>query len=178
MSAAARRRLDVLQVPDPCPEPWDRMKGDDQTRFCGVCEKNVYNLSAMTAADAEALLDPANGQICVQFYRRADGTVSTVDCAPIRFRRLRLAARRSIGGAAAVLVAVIGLVAGLGVLGGRDREAVGEWIEGTTLGRIAKPMWRTPEVPLGGAPMMIDPPVIDDDVGFEDDPTVIDDEAE
>jgi hypothetical protein len=34
----------------------------------------------MTESEAEALLASASGRLCVQFYRRADGTVLTQDC--------------------------------------------------------------------------------------------------
>src|SRR6516162_8887116 len=39
-----------LRVASPCPADWNAMQGDDRVRFCGQCEKNVYNLSAMTHA--------------------------------------------------------------------------------------------------------------------------------
>ena len=57
--AQARRRLPVLDhihVAAPCTADWDGMVGDERTRFCAGCEKNVYNLSSMTRIEAEALL--------------------------------------------------------------------------------------------------------------------------
>jgi hypothetical protein len=56
------------------------MEGNDRVRFCAECKKNVYNLSALTRRDAEALLRRTNGDLCTQLYRRADGTVLTADC--------------------------------------------------------------------------------------------------
>src|SRR5581483_10025570 len=70
---AARTRLPLLQdvrVASPCNESWDAMTGDAQVRFCGRCEKNVYNLSAMSAPEAEALLASRGEKLCVRFYRR------------------------------------------------------------------------------------------------------------
>jgi hypothetical protein len=74
-----RLSLDVLNVPSPCAVPWKSMAGDDRVRFCGECRKDVYNLSAMTTAEAESLLRNAAATPCVRFYRRLDGTVVTTD---------------------------------------------------------------------------------------------------
>lgn len=48
--------LNSVQIAKPCHADWNQMKGDERTRFCGSCQKNVYNLSSMSRADAEALL--------------------------------------------------------------------------------------------------------------------------
>jgi hypothetical protein len=56
------------------------MVGNDQHRFCSDCQKFVYNLSAMTATDAERLIRVKEGRLCAAFFRRADGTVLTADC--------------------------------------------------------------------------------------------------
>ena len=47
--------LDNLQVASPCSESWSDMVGDDTARFCLKCDKNVYDLSSMTRAEAEGL---------------------------------------------------------------------------------------------------------------------------
>lgn len=69
-----------LGVASPCHEKWDDMVGDDTSRFCLKCEKNVYDLSSMTKEAAEALIAAKEGSLCARFYRRADGTVITADC--------------------------------------------------------------------------------------------------
>src|SRR5262249_7872383 len=56
------------------------MTGDERVRFCGLCRKNVYNLSAMSCEAAERLIEERQGQMCALLYRRADGTVLTSDC--------------------------------------------------------------------------------------------------
>lgn len=82
-------QLRDVHVAAPCPADWDAMVGDDTTRFCGSCTKNVYNLSAMTTAEAEAFLARTFGEdTCVRFYRRADGTLLTADC-PVGVSRRR-----------------------------------------------------------------------------------------
>ncbi len=91
--------LDNLQVASPCSESWSDMVGDDTARFCLKCDKNVYDLSSMTRAEAEGLIVAKEGELCVRFYRRADGTMLTADC-PVgvtRKRRRRIAAFTMLG---------------------------------------------------------------------------------
>jgi hypothetical protein len=75
-----RKMLDRVSIAAPCPADWDSMPGTDQVRHCGQCNKNVYNLSAMTRREAEALLREKEGQLCARLYRRADGTILTENC--------------------------------------------------------------------------------------------------
>ena len=86
--------LDGIRVASPCQASWDAMAGDDRARFCSSCSKNVYNLSAMTTAEAVAFVADREGEACVRFYRRADGTVLTSDCSvgakPGRKARFRM----------------------------------------------------------------------------------------
>jgi hypothetical protein len=72
--------LRSIYIASPCPVSWDSMQGTEQVRHCGQCQTKVYDLSEMTADDAEALLLKEEGDVCVRFYRRADGTISTRDC--------------------------------------------------------------------------------------------------
>jgi hypothetical protein len=69
-----------LTIASPCPASWDDMEGDDRVRFCGECELNVYNLSAMTESEALKLIAEREGRVCVRMYKREDGTVMTRDC--------------------------------------------------------------------------------------------------
>jgi len=78
--------LDDVRIAAPCHAKWDDMAGDERVRFCGQCDKNVYNLSAMPRAEAEALLRERTGEMCVRLFKRADGTVLTQDC-PVGVRR-------------------------------------------------------------------------------------------
>ena len=72
--------LENLHVASPCHEKWGEMVGDETSRFCLRCEKNVYDLSSMTRVEAESLITAKEGKLCVRYYRRADGTVLTADC--------------------------------------------------------------------------------------------------
>ena len=69
-----------VRVASPCSARWGHMAGDEQARFCSQCSKHVYNLSAMTAEAATALIREKEGQLCARFYQRADGTMLTADC--------------------------------------------------------------------------------------------------
>jgi hypothetical protein len=105
--------LEDLRIATPCNADWDDMTGDERVRFCGKCEKNVYNLSAMARDEAERLVREREGRVCVRFFQRRDGTVLTSDC-PVGVQRKRLRQRvwASLSGAAASLSLFLGLAAG------------------------------------------------------------------
>src|SRR5258708_6452212 len=89
-----RTPLHDLRVAAPCSSSWEQMVGNDRVRFCESCALNVYNLSAMTAEEAERLVAKKEGRLCVRFFQREDGTVLTQDC-PRGLIALRRAARRT-----------------------------------------------------------------------------------
>jgi len=104
--------LDDLRVASPCRASWTEMSGDDRVRFCGRCEKRVYDFTAMTREEAERLVLAHEGLLCARFYQRADGTVLTADCPEgvrrrSRKRRLVVAAL----GAVSTLTAVTAMTA-------------------------------------------------------------------
>jgi hypothetical protein len=72
--------LEDIRIASPCKADWAKMRGDARVRFCDSCSLNVYNISEMTRAAAEALIRNAEGRPCIRLYRRADGTVLTRDC--------------------------------------------------------------------------------------------------
>lgn len=115
LEATQKRRslplLNDVQVASPCSERWDEMIGDERTRFCLKCDKNVYDVSAMTRDEAEALIAQAEGGdagLCLRLFRRKDGTVITSDC-PVGRRRRRVtrvaAAALAFGGGALAFAA-------------------------------------------------------------------------
>jgi hypothetical protein len=108
--------LDNLRVASPCTASWADMTGDERVRHCGDCKKDVFNLSAMTRDEAQALIVAKAGALCVRYYQRHDGTILLADCTigVQRRRRRRVAA----AGAAALLAAT-----GAGVLALRGRDA-------------------------------------------------------
>jgi hypothetical protein len=93
----ATELLANVRIASPCSARWEDMTGDERSRFCAQCQKHVYDLSAMTADEAAALIREKEGKLCVQFFRRRDGSILTADC-PIpamqfvrRLRRLAAA---------------------------------------------------------------------------------------
>lgn len=87
--------INEIEIATPCPADWEQMLGDDKVRFCGQCEKHVYNFSAMTAAQIGEVIEETEGVFCGRLYRRADGTVLTADCPVGLAEKARLAARRA-----------------------------------------------------------------------------------
>lgn len=101
--------LEEVRVASPCNASWDEMVGDDKARYCGKCEKNVFNLSAMTRDEAELLMLEKEGNLCIRLYRRKDGTVLTQDCpVGVRKKRLRLVGVLAIGGSVVAAAAGFG----------------------------------------------------------------------
>ena len=103
--------LSRVKIASPCSADWENMLGDERRRFCAQCELNVYNLSGMTKREAEELLNQTEGQLCVRFYRRADGTILTQDC-PVGLRAIRQRVTRL---KTAVVSSVLSFFAGLGL---------------------------------------------------------------
>ncbi len=114
-----RITLEDLTFTFRCQESWQDMDGGGAVRHCGSCDKDVFDLSAMRRADAEALLRETEGKICVRLFRTPDGRVVTADDHPLSrpvatcgsFSPLRLKPRRralwrrlSTGAAAAAVV--------------------------------------------------------------------------
>jgi hypothetical protein len=95
--------LDSLGVAAPCDAEWSAMRGDDRVRHCGQCRQNVYNLSAMTRAEAATLIRAREGRLCVRMLQRSDGTLVARDCR----ERLREARRRGYRAFLATLVLVL-----------------------------------------------------------------------
>jgi hypothetical protein len=98
--------LDTIRIASPCNAAWDDMAGTERMRFCRLCQKTVYNLSAMSREQAERLLRQKEGKACIRLYRRHDGTVLTSDC-PVGLRAVRRRMAVLIGGAAACLLALV-----------------------------------------------------------------------
>lgn len=94
--------VDEIRVASPCHARWNDMDGDERARFCRQCSRHVFNLSAMTRVQIEALVREKEGKFCGRFYRRADGTMLTADC-PSRLRGIRTRVAK-IGGALCALV--------------------------------------------------------------------------
>lgn len=92
--------LDNIMVAAPCTVAWDEMTGDDQVRFCNLCQLNVYNARELTKSELVDLLSKDGPRPCLRLYRRADGTIITDNC-PVGLRKIRNGVRRAWRGVAA-----------------------------------------------------------------------------
>jgi hypothetical protein len=100
--------LETLKVASPCSSSWDDMDGDERRRFCHQCGLHVYNLSALSRAEAVNLIAETEGRRCIRFYRRTDGTAMTRDC-PVGWRAMKRRLAWISACAAAVLVAILSM---------------------------------------------------------------------
>ena len=98
-----RRSLRVIQIESPCTRPWDEMEGFGPMRFCNACDQNVYDLSQLTAPEADELIELFEGSVCVRLVQRADGTLVSADCTePSALKKRRRVIRMMAMGAASV----------------------------------------------------------------------------
>ena len=136
-------QLDQIRVAAPCHVDWDSMFGNERIRFCGQCQLNVYNLSELTRAEAEALISRTEGRLCVRYYQRFDGSIITRNC-PIGMKAIK---RRLSRIATAVASAVLSFFAGLGVYGIANSLSLVSSTPSSVMGQIAieTPMQRPPQ---------------------------------
>jgi hypothetical protein len=130
-----------VHVASPCQADWNQMMGDDRVRFCGACSLNVFNLSAMSRAEAESLIARTEGRLCVKFYRRRDGSILTEDC-PVGLRAIR---RRMSYLARAIASAVLSFMAGVGIHEAFS-SSLAPLLPRRTMGLMGQPISRADEV--------------------------------
>lgn len=98
-----------LKVAKPCPAKWDDMVGDDKSRHCDRCQKNVYNLELLEPEELVELIERTEGKFCGRLYRRpGELTVLTQDCKV----GMRIARRKVVGRAALAVAALGGAAVG------------------------------------------------------------------
>jgi len=94
--------IDSIEVKNACSEDWNEMTGNDTARFCGHCDFNVHNVSALTRKQAMRLVRDSNGRICVRYVK------NPVDNKPVFADKLYQITRRA-GIAAGVLGTTLAL---------------------------------------------------------------------
>lgn len=110
-----RDAVDAIEIKNPCHVGWETMSGDERARHCAVCKLSVYNIAAMTRAEALEFIAEREGRgACVRIFRRADGRVLTRDCSALR-PRPKVRRWMALG-----LVTVLALLLVPGLLSGRD----------------------------------------------------------
>jgi hypothetical protein len=142
--------LDNLMIAAPCDVDWDEMVGGDTVRKCSECRLNVYNIENLTSKEAQDLLNSdlaQSGRLCVQIYRRADGTLLTKDC-PKGVAKIRAFSSRIWRSVAAALAAFL---AGGSVLA-QDKGQTAVSGAGTAAAEAAK------SAPIGGRTIGLPPP--------------------
>ncbi|OWP64353.1 hypothetical protein CDA63_04785 [Hymenobacter amundsenii] len=79
--------MSAFSVPAPCPQPWAAMTPTDAGRFCGSCQHEVVDFSAMSEAEVRTwLARPGAASVCGFF--RAGQFAAPVAAAPApRWRR-------------------------------------------------------------------------------------------
>ncbi len=100
--------LDSLTIAAPCPASWDDMDGDDRVRYCSHCRQSVYHVSALTRAEATALIERTTGRLCLRLFRRSDGKVMTRDCPVGVWRAARRRIAAAVGGWVFLVVVAFG----------------------------------------------------------------------
>jgi hypothetical protein len=98
--------VDNIRIAAPCNADWDEMVGDERARHCGLCSKNVFNISAMAPDEIVDLIREKEGRVCVRLYRRHDGTVLTNDCPVGLAERAWRRAKRSTAAAIGLVLAL------------------------------------------------------------------------
>jgi hypothetical protein len=141
--------LEQIGIASPCSMKWEDMRlvDGDRVRHCGACNLNVYNLSGMARAEAEALIRSrvASGErLCAQLRLRADGTVLTQDC-PVGLRAVRLRLARAFTRLAA---AAAFLMTGTVVARSREGAAPGGLARLQPFATLCK--WISPPTPNTG----------------------------
>jgi len=117
MSDTALPILANARIASPCSADWNEMTGDERVRFCGSCEKNVYNLTDLPTEDAEAIILEHEGSLCVRLYQRADGTLISEDCP-----RGLAAARRTLRRGLAAMIGLFAVLLTATLSRGRTRD--------------------------------------------------------
>lgn len=116
------RKLQIT-VARPCPVSWESMSGDERVRFCALCERCVYDLSAMKLGEAQDLIQDLEGDLCVRFYERPDGTVMTSDCGFGVARAVAKVRRRALRALGAAIALALGLLGGWSLFGDAIRKS-------------------------------------------------------
>jgi len=138
--------LDQVRIASPCSARWEDMTGDDRSRFCQHCQKHVFNLSAMSRAEAEQLVREKEGRLCGRFYQRRDGRMLTGNCPVGQHRRRSRWVKFCAAGFAAVAILSAAFATGGSQRRNAPRGALAQKIDGwiydakVKLGIIQPPM--------------------------------------
>lgn len=105
------------------------MEGDDRSRFCGLCQLNVYNVEGLSREEALDLIGTSEGRLCLRLARRSDGTILTKDCPVGRAGVRRRLAYALVFGCVALMT---GLASAATIRRGEERTSFREKCEEVT----------------------------------------------
>jgi len=106
-----------------CPQLWAGMAGNEKTRFCDVCQKNVHNLSMMNAEERRALLASTEESPCVAYFKHVNGAPIDVTALPEGSPLKRKLTQVALVTASAMGLASIGMSAMALMEASKDQEA-------------------------------------------------------
>lgn len=93
--------LSSLRLVRGCDVAWETMVGSARVRHCGICDREVYDLTAMDADEVEAFLAARRDALpCLRLHRRFDGRVQAGPCARPRKLGRAIAVATALGLAA------------------------------------------------------------------------------
>ena len=72
-----KREAAVFAVGKSCSANWDKMRGDDERRFCEHCQKYVHNISAISKKQ-RALFGRSDEQQCIFYFQGPDGKIANL----------------------------------------------------------------------------------------------------
>ncbi len=70
----------------PCGWTWDATYAVEKYRYCGQCQRAVYNLAGLDMPEAEALILKAENAAKFTLFKRTDGLFMTSDC-PVAIKK-------------------------------------------------------------------------------------------
>src|SRR5438105_5814928 len=103
---ATHRLVHQLRVVSLCTVTGAETTGYDPFPYTTLFRSNVYNLSAMTEAEGEALIIEKEGKLCARIYRGYNGTLLSRECLvcwrPVR-RRLAWSGMRTVAAVVCII---------------------------------------------------------------------------
>lgn len=102
-----QNRFDAVNVSSACSTSWDTMSGTSQKKFCGECNKHVFDFSQMSRREADAIIEASRGNLCARITRTAEGKILTKE--PIPILPVRIQNRRTSPAANLLMSAVLGI---------------------------------------------------------------------
>jgi hypothetical protein len=90
----------------PCDWTWDETYSSERYRYCGQCQRPVYNFAGLEIAEAEVIILKAENRSKYTLYKRTDGKIMTSDC-PVAIKKRSDFLLLSIGGVLAAVVLVV-----------------------------------------------------------------------